>query len=137
MCGLFAALALVLEVLVVSTPAFAHPVESLHDGVGVLVVEGRHPVGPSDIHYVVSLTWSVDSHIADTATVIATVVGAESTTPPVALQFDPVSGRYMGTVHFPWQGLWMVRFDTANPVASVDSLELVPPLLAAPPAGAV
>lgn len=131
--GAIAAMALALTIVGGAGPAFAHPADGWHDGVGVLNVEARHPVGPSGVHYVVALTWSADSHVADTATVTATIVDPSGLSVPVVLPFEPVSGRYMGTVHFPSPGLWMVRFASSNPAASVDSLELVPPALIAPP----
>ena len=105
-----------------------------HEGYGVLIVEGRHPTGPTDVHYVVRLTWSGDGHPADPATtaLTASIVGPQGPLPPVVLQPWDADGRYAGTLSFPAPGVWTVRFSAAMPATQLDSLELVPP--AVPPA---
>jgi hypothetical protein len=119
--------------LLAASPAFAHPAatthatDASHAGEGVLVVEGRHPHGPSDIHYVVSLTWSGDGHVADHGSVTATVFDEAGTGTNFRLPFDRASGRFMGMVHFPAPGGYSVRFTATNPDAVLDSYETVPP----------
>ncbi|HMG45078.1 MAG TPA: hypothetical protein VK611_27345 [Acidimicrobiales bacterium] len=105
-----------------------------HEGSGVLVVEGRHPTGPTDVHFVVRLTWSGDGHPADPATtaLTASILGPQGPLPPVVLTPWDADGRYAGTVSFPSPGMWTVRFSAPNPAIQFDSLELVPP--AVPPA---
>lgn len=105
-----------------------------HEGHGVLVVEGRHPTGPTAVHYVVRLTWSGDGHPADPATtaVTASILGPQGPLPLVVLTPWGADGRYAGTVSFPAPGMWTVRFSAPNPATQFDSLELVPP--AVPPA---
>src|SRR5688572_6326593 len=99
-----------------------------HEGHGVLVIEGRHPTGPDDVHYVVRLTWSGDGHPADPATtaLTATVVGPAGPLAPVVFTPYDGDGRYAANVSFPGPGVWTLRFDAPSPQTTFESLELVP-----------
>jgi len=114
-----------LAVLSVSSAA-AHEREENHEGYGVIAVEGRHPVSPGAINYVVRVTWSADQHAASDAGVTATAIsplGVQSA--PIALQPIDLDGRYGGTVVFPSGGAWTVRLASATPAGSVDIQEQV------------
>jgi hypothetical protein len=103
-----------------------------HDGYGVVAVEGRHPTGPQEIHYVVRITWSGDGHPADPATALtATVVGPGGPLPPVALASQDADGRFQGRVAFPGPGVWTVRFSAPHPQTTWETVEAVP-FVAAP-----
>ena len=111
----------------------AHEAHVVHDGVGVVTVEGRHPTSASEVHYVVRLTWSADGHPADDTTALsASLVGLDGVPQP-AVAFQPYGGdgRFAGTVAFPGPGVWTLRFTSAHPPTTVDSLEVFP-VLAAP-----
>jgi hypothetical protein len=110
-------------------PALADPTGSVsdaHEGHGVLVVEARHRTGPTDIHYVVRLTWSGDGHRADAGAVTASVVGPQGPLPPTVLLPYDLDGRYAATLQLPAPGIWTVRFSSTNPGSTIDSLETVP-----------
>jgi len=98
-----------------------------HEGYGVIDLEGRHPAAPGQVHYVVRVTWSEDGHPAEGSTVTATLLDAFGT-PLSAVTLDPVDadGRYAGTVTFPSEGLWTVRFTSSLPAGSLDAVEQLP-----------
>ena len=105
----------------------SRPSHAVHEGYGVIDLEGRHPGDAGSIHYVVRVTWSEDGHPAEGALVTATLLDPfGNAQPPVT--FDPVDadGRYSGTVTFPWEGMWTVRFASAEPAGSLDVVEQLP-----------
>lgn len=121
---LAAALVAALAVLAAAPLAAAHEGGESHEGVGVIAVEGRHPVSPGAIHYVVRVTWSGDQHAATYANVTATAISPLGVpSDPVVLQPLDVDGRYGGTVVFPTDGSWTVRFASAVPAGSADIQE--------------
>jgi len=117
----------------VAEPVVEERVRDLfHDGYGVVVVEGRHPAAPQEIHYVVRVTWSGDGHPADPTTALtATVVGPAGELPPVALTSQDADGRFEGRVAFPGPGVWTVRFSAPHPQTTWETVEAVP-FVAAP-----
>jgi hypothetical protein len=120
------AAALLAGIALLAVPAAAHERETTHEGHGVIVVEGRHPVSPGAIRYVVRVTWSADQHPATDANVMATAispVGISST--PVVLQPLDYDGRYGGTVALPSDGAWTVRLTSATPPGIADISEQV------------
>lgn len=109
--------------LFAASPSSAAPESDTHTGNGVLVVEAGHPIGPSQIHYVIRLTWA-DGHPADMSYVTATLVDLSGTAVPVALYPYDSDGRYAGTITFPGSGVWTVRFSSALPAVTVDHTEI-------------
>ena len=116
---------LVFGLLSTAGPASAGSASPQHTGHGVLVVESRHPISPTAIHYVVRLTWSGDNHPAEQAYVTATLIDLTGQATPVAFYAYDDDGRYAGTVELPGPGLWTVRFTSASPAVTVDHPELV------------
>jgi hypothetical protein len=114
-------------ILMMIRPAAGDESHGDHDGYGVIDVEGRHPGEGGAVHYVVRVTWSEDGHPAEGSTVTATVLDAfGNALPPVTLDPLDLDGRYAGTVTFPWEGLWTVRFTSTVPAGSVDTVEQLP-----------
>jgi hypothetical protein len=103
------------------------PADSRHEGDAAISLEGRHPMAPGQVHYVVRITWSGDGHPAVGSTVTATLLDAFGT-PLSTVTLDPMDadGRYGGTVTFPSEGLWTVRFTSSLPAGSLDAVEQLP-----------
>lgn len=98
-----------------------------HDGYGVIDLEGRHPAEGGTVHYVVRVTWSEDGHPAEGSTVTAALLDAfGNTLSTVTLDPMDADGRYSGTVAFPTEGLWTVRFTSSVPAGSLDVVEQLP-----------
>jgi len=114
-------------ILMMIRPAAGAEGAPAHEGYGVIDIEGRHPAADGSIHYVVRVTWSEDGHPADGTTVVATLLDAFGT-PLSSTTFAPVDadGRYAGTVTFPSDGLWTVRFTSSLPAGSIDAVEQLP-----------
>lgn len=99
----------------------------VHEGTGVVVVEGRHPSGAHEVHYVVRLTWSGDGHPAGTDTALtATVLGPAGPVATVPFQSYDADGRFHARVAYPGPGVWTLRFTAGQPPTSHDSVEPIP-----------
>jgi hypothetical protein len=103
------------------------PGDAGHDGHAVVALEGRHPGDAGSVHYVVRVTWSEDGHPVEGSTVTAALLDAFGNALST-VTLDPVDadGRYAGTVAFPSEGLWTVRFTSSMPVGSLDAVEQLP-----------
>ena len=102
------------------------PTAYAHEGEGTLVVEAQGDTGSFTMSYVVRLTWANDGHSAADATITATVIdpsGAPQT--PSPMQSQGYDGRYSGTVTFPTEGTWTVRFTAVTPAATLEIVEEV------------
>ena len=112
----------VIVILAAPAPALAHG-----DDVRLEVIEAEPGDGGSSVAYLVALTYVDDGHGIDDATVTATPIragsGAEA---PVTLTPTGAGGGYEATVAFPAPGNWTVRFDAADPQASVTATHRVP-----------
>lgn len=115
-----------LVLLCAALVTLALPGASAHEGEGILEVESRSADGGSRVPYVVRLTWTNDGHPAVDATVTATPIdpsGAPQT--PVPMEFQGAGGRYAGTIEFPSDGTWTVRFTSVTPAATLEIVEEV------------
>ena len=115
-----------LTLICVALAMLVAPIAYAHEGEGTLVVEAQGDTGELTMSYVVGLTWANDGHPAADATVTATIIdpsGAPQT--PVPMQSQGDDGRYSGTVTFPTEGTWTVRFTAVTPAATLEIVEEV------------
>lgn len=102
------------------------PPAHAHEGEGILELESRGTAASASVPYVVRLTWANDGHPAIDATVTATPIDRSGTPQtPVPMQFEGEDGRYSGTVAFPSDGTWTVRFTSVTPAATLEITEEV------------
>lgn len=119
-----------LVVFCTALAALGTPAAYAHEGEGILKMESQGEAESATVPYAVRLTWANDGHPAVDATVTATPIDPSgSPQTPVPMQFEGQDGRYTGTVTFPTDGTWTVRFTSVIPGATMEILQEV----AAPP----
>lgn len=125
--ALLAVLAAVLTTLVVPAPGSAHSTD------GEMTVLAAEPSGPGAVRLEVGIVYASDGHLAEEATVTATLDGPEgAVVGPVDL--PRIAGaRYGAEVPLPAVGTWQVVFTSTGPAAQGTAVVDVPAAVATEP----
>lgn len=107
---------LLLVVVLLALPTTA----SAHGDTGILEVVSAELAGDTAVRYVVRLTYENDGDLVSSADVRVVTGGTE----PVTMAIDG-DGLYSATVTFPDAGEHAVRFESDEPTATLEHLQVV------------
>lgn len=100
-------------------------VAGAHEGKAIITVDTATP-GDRAVSYELLVVWDNDGHPAKDATVTAVATRADGADAgPVAMQSVDDDGHYTGTLEFPSDGEWTVRFTVVEPPGTLDVAQSV------------
>lgn len=94
-----------------------------HDDVGEMTVTSSVQAGPGTVRLEVGLVYENDGHLAEDATVTATLTGPDGATAgPVTLdRVDESSSLYAAEVPVPSTGTWAAQISSTGPTATATA----------------
>lgn len=119
-----AALTLVASIIVL---AWAGPTTAgAHDDAGAVTITRAEQVGPTSVLVEVGVVFAGDGHLAEEASVTATLTSGDSTVGPVTLQHgDEGTSLYSATIDVANTGTWDIQVESSEPTGTTEGSVVV------------